>query len=300
VCGTFRNPILSNGLLPLSFLLVLSSAAHAERLPVKTYTTADGLAGDKVMCIVPDSRGFLWICTAEGLSRFDGYEFTNYTTGQGLPTNVVYDLLETRQGTYWLATPRGPYRLDPSSSGSLIGPFRQQEPGPRFTLYPLGSDSTSLAANTLIEDLAGTIWFDLDGWRHRLAQAHALQAVGLVQFPLGDPDTTGRPDQEGEIEFRGAGQPSRMTFTLRFFYVLVWIGTPPPLLLGDAVLGSTQMSHVPWVSRSVGTTSTSRMALSKPGPLAYAQFRPSAPDILDLYPFWEQEYNHSVLHGTWP
>jgi hypothetical protein len=33
----------------------------------------------------PDSRGFLWFCTNEGLSRFDGYGFTNYSTDQGLP-----------------------------------------------------------------------------------------------------------------------------------------------------------------------------------------------------------------------
>jgi hypothetical protein len=39
--------------------------------------------------------GFLWFCTGEGLSRFDGYRFTNYTTDQGLPAAAVNDLLET-------------------------------------------------------------------------------------------------------------------------------------------------------------------------------------------------------------
>ena len=49
----------------------------AETLPVKSYTTSDGLAHDRVNRIVRDSRGFLWFCTSEGLSRFDGYEFNN-------------------------------------------------------------------------------------------------------------------------------------------------------------------------------------------------------------------------------
>lgn len=44
----------------------------AERLPVKTYTTADGLQRDNVSRIRLDSRGFLWFCTSEGVSRFDG------------------------------------------------------------------------------------------------------------------------------------------------------------------------------------------------------------------------------------
>ena len=52
---------------------------RAERLPIKTYTTTDGLPRDHINRIVQDSRGFLWFCTSEGLSRFDGYKFTNYT-----------------------------------------------------------------------------------------------------------------------------------------------------------------------------------------------------------------------------
>jgi len=40
----------------------------AELLPIRAYSTADGLAGDRIDCIVPDSRGFIWFCTPEGLS----------------------------------------------------------------------------------------------------------------------------------------------------------------------------------------------------------------------------------------
>jgi hypothetical protein len=46
------------------FVLVLISGAHnrAEQLPVRTYTTADGLARDRVFKIVPDPRGFIQLC----------------------------------------------------------------------------------------------------------------------------------------------------------------------------------------------------------------------------------------------
>src|SRR5436190_8179439 len=75
---------LKKGFIPLCLALLLASA-RAERLPIKTYTAADGLPRDHINRIVQDSKGFLWSCTTEGLSRFDGYGFVNYGTDQGLP-----------------------------------------------------------------------------------------------------------------------------------------------------------------------------------------------------------------------
>ncbi|HJQ22905.1 MAG TPA: two-component regulator propeller domain-containing protein [Blastocatellia bacterium] len=79
----------------LGATLTLAGIIKAERLLVKAYTTANGLAQNTVNRIVRDSRGFLWFCTEDGLSRYDGYTFTNYGVEQGLPDNQVRDLLET-------------------------------------------------------------------------------------------------------------------------------------------------------------------------------------------------------------
>ena len=95
------------------FPLVVWSSARAERLPLKPYTTAEGLAHNEVNKIVRDSRGFIWFCTSEGLSRFDGYSFTNYTTTQGLPNPSVRDFLETRTGELWLAAAVGLVHFNP-------------------------------------------------------------------------------------------------------------------------------------------------------------------------------------------
>jgi signal transduction histidine kinase/ligand-binding sensor domain-containing protein len=85
----------------------LFSALFAEQLPFKIYTSADGLANDTVNKIVRDSRGFLWFCTAEGLSRFDGYKFKNYTQDKGLPHRNINGFLETKDGDYLIATSGG-------------------------------------------------------------------------------------------------------------------------------------------------------------------------------------------------
>src|SRR5437762_9034420 len=100
----------------LTILLLLPNFAQAERLPLKPYTVADGLPNNTINKIVRDSRGFLWFCTQEGLSRFDGYSFTNYGSAQGLPHPNVNDILETRAGEYWVATNAGLVRFNPKGA----------------------------------------------------------------------------------------------------------------------------------------------------------------------------------------
>src|SRR5713101_7701637 len=86
----------------------------AERLPLKFYTTTDGLPHNEINRIVRDSRGFLWFCTRDGLARFDGYTFTSYGMEHGLPSGDVTDLLEDNDGRYWVATAGGLVRFDPA------------------------------------------------------------------------------------------------------------------------------------------------------------------------------------------
>src|SRR5438477_4236420 len=102
--------------LVLAVLLAASCPASAERLPIKTYTTTDGLPHNVINRIVRDSRGFLWFCTDEGLARFDGYSFINYGTDQGLPHTSINDILETRAGEYWVATNGGLVRFNPKGT----------------------------------------------------------------------------------------------------------------------------------------------------------------------------------------
>ena len=101
----------------LTLLASIVAPCLAEQLPIKSYMTADGLARDSVNRIMQDSRGFLWFATPEGLSRFDGYRFTNYGVEQGLPHRSINDLLETRNGVYWIATGDGLCRFDPTGTG---------------------------------------------------------------------------------------------------------------------------------------------------------------------------------------
>ena len=80
--------------------VAVSLCLKGEVLPIRSYTTSDGLAADRIDCIVPDSRGFIWFCTPEGLTRFDGYRMVSFGAFDGLPSGAVDSFLETRSGAY--------------------------------------------------------------------------------------------------------------------------------------------------------------------------------------------------------
>ena len=82
-------------------------------IPARHYTTADGLARDSVHCILRDRNSFLWFATGEGISRFDGYGFTNYRVTDGLPDRDVRAIVEARDGSFLVATGGGAARFDP-------------------------------------------------------------------------------------------------------------------------------------------------------------------------------------------
>ena len=162
VCAT----LVAASWLATAFLLDARSVS-AEQLPVRTYTTADGLPRDYVLRIVRDSHGFLWFCTGDGLSRFNGYEFTTYGVEHGLSNPRVNDLIETRSGVYWIATESGVSRFDPF-------PLRNAQPQIRnlFTAYPVGDEPMSNRVEVLHEDHSGQIWAGTDAGLFRLDETN--------------------------------------------------------------------------------------------------------------------------------
>src|SRR5665213_866575 len=53
-----------------SFLFAQNQQLHFDHLG-----TANGLSELNPNCILQDSKGFIWIGTADGLNRYDGYKF---------------------------------------------------------------------------------------------------------------------------------------------------------------------------------------------------------------------------------
>lgn len=132
------------------FLLVALTAVDALRAQqpaFRLFTTQDGLVRNWVTKIHRDSKGYLWFCTVEGISLFDGYHFTNFSTRDGLPSRLVPDMIETRQGEYWFATGAGLARFHANHGNSLP-----------FEVVHVGDSKESNVVNTIYEGHDGTIW----------------------------------------------------------------------------------------------------------------------------------------------
>src|SRR5215831_18560113 len=92
-------------------MLSMASPGFAERLPIKFYTSADGLGSSFIDFLMRDARGFMWFCTRDGLSRFDGARFVTYRIGDKNGPPGIEGLYQTRDGTYWITTTGGLYRF---------------------------------------------------------------------------------------------------------------------------------------------------------------------------------------------
>jgi ligand-binding sensor domain-containing protein/signal transduction histidine kinase len=166
---------------------------------MRLYSGADGLASDDVSALVADSRGFLWIGSSAGLSRFDGTTFKTYARSDGLPHGVVNSLLEDRAGRIWIGTRAGLARIDQQQGGmSLIdlGPHTAGDIGP------------------LLQSRDGSIWVVTDGELYLIPDDRAEPPALKVTLP--SPDL---PFRSTHIEALAEGTEGDL-----------WIGTVSGLL----------------------------------------------------------------------
>ena len=101
----------------------VGAAAQSTVLPARKVEIA-GLPHRTIYALLEDSQGFLWIGTADGLARFDGYEVRVHRYDpfdpEGLSSSTVTALLEDRNGTLWVGTEMGsPVGNSKSSTGAL-------------------------------------------------------------------------------------------------------------------------------------------------------------------------------------
>ncbi|MEJ7693221.1 histidine kinase [Daejeonella sp.] len=87
------------------FLLLISYiglTCEAQESEYTAYTVSDGLPSNNVYRCVEDKSGFLWVCTDNGVARFDGKRFQLFTTRQGLPDNDVLEVAKENDGRIWV------------------------------------------------------------------------------------------------------------------------------------------------------------------------------------------------------
>ena len=82
--------------------MLLTVTIYPQTLSYYHYTSLDGLASSTVYQIIQDRGGFIWFATANGLSKFDGKQFTTYRTPDGLNSNSIISIAEGDKGELYI------------------------------------------------------------------------------------------------------------------------------------------------------------------------------------------------------
>jgi ligand-binding sensor domain-containing protein/signal transduction histidine kinase len=104
-----------------------------------------GLPQNTVHSVMQSRDGYLWLCTYQGIARFDGVEFTEYNMANtpSLKSNGIWAAVEDSRGQLWFGTNGG--GLTRLSNGV-------------FTTYGKEIGLSSLIVRNLMIDSEGVLW----------------------------------------------------------------------------------------------------------------------------------------------
>jgi len=127
------------------FLFIFSGHLAGQiktNFPISVYSVNDGLAQSVVYTLFQDKKGYLWLGTQAGVSRYDGSKFTNYNTIHGLTHNTVRHIFQTRTGEIIFSTERGVTVYD----------------GDTFKPLPITSGPKPTSVRMMLEAQDGSLW----------------------------------------------------------------------------------------------------------------------------------------------
>ncbi|MCW3090563.1 MAG: rcsC 4 [Ferruginibacter sp.] len=140
----------------LCFILLVSSLfAHPQKHHIQFdhLGTDEGLSQSNVLCILQDSRGFMWFGTRDGLNKYDGYKFTLFKNDQfntnSISNNFIEHIIEDKNGDLWIAT----------LGGGVCRFNRNTELFTRYQHDPANTNSISSdVVLAVLQDAQGKLW----------------------------------------------------------------------------------------------------------------------------------------------
>lgn len=114
-------------------------------------TSEDGLSNNNITSLLQDQKGFIWIGTANGLNRYDGYGMTvfkeDHIRNNSLRGNWINCVYEDSQHRLWVGTDKGLNLVDQKNSTfEFISLHGRQEPSEFYEVIRVE------------EDLNGKLW----------------------------------------------------------------------------------------------------------------------------------------------
>ena len=139
-----------SGIWLVGFLLIILNSLNtfAQTVYLPHYSTKDGLPSNNCFYMLQDQKGFIWIATDAGVSRFDGAVFENFSVDDGLPDNQILQLREDSKGRIWFMA------LNGQLSYFLNGKIHNEKNNPN--LKDLNFNGVVVS---FLEDSKGQLWF---------------------------------------------------------------------------------------------------------------------------------------------
>ncbi|MCF8240492.1 MAG: hypothetical protein K9J16_03835 [Melioribacteraceae bacterium] len=140
-------------ILALITSIVISVSSNGQVSPEGSpLTVNDGLSQNSANKIFQDSKGFIWICTNDGLNKYNGYDFeifkNDISSKNTLSGNLVNCILEDSNDNLWIGTGRGISRFNLIEN--------------KFTHNLMPSAITSMLINkqiiSMLLDNSGILW----------------------------------------------------------------------------------------------------------------------------------------------
>ncbi|MEO8058247.1 MAG: diguanylate cyclase [Burkholderiales bacterium] len=116
---------------------LLGGTGFAQQVPFRQFLQEDGLGNLSVNCLLQDRDKSLWVCTDNGLFRFDGVRFERIGAAAGLQQTRTFAIAQDAAGHLWVGTSQELY----VGSG---GKFTAVRAGARTLPATVGSQISAL------------------------------------------------------------------------------------------------------------------------------------------------------------
>lgn len=128
---------------------------------MRTFTTADGLPGDRLLSIVAGRAGELWVACRGGLARVAGERITPITRHHGLPDDTIFHMMPDGRGYLWMTTTRGLFRIPFAELDAITRGERQTLHAEMFGIDDgvRSEQGTGLSQRGAIQTRDGRLWF---------------------------------------------------------------------------------------------------------------------------------------------
>jgi len=122
--------------------ILISLSSTAQTYYFDYYGVKEGLPQSKIYNVVQDSKGYVWLASESGISKFDGVNFHNYTSEDGIAEGGIKTLLKDINGFIWMGHNTGGVSF-----------FNGKE----FKIHPI-SEQISVEVTSFLMDRDSILW----------------------------------------------------------------------------------------------------------------------------------------------